>query len=88
VDPSFTYAYTLCGHEYVASDDLEKALLCYRNALRLDDNHYNAWYGLGIIYYKQEKYELAEFHFRKAVKLNPISSVLYCYLGMVGSGEK
>jgi anaphase-promoting complex subunit 3 len=45
VDPSFTYAYTLCGHEYLANGDLEKALSMYRHAIALDDRHYNAWYG-------------------------------------------
>jgi len=44
VDPSFVYAYTLCGHEYVCNEDLEKAVACYRYALRLDERHYNAWY--------------------------------------------
>ena len=28
----------------------------YRHAMRLDGRHYNAWYGLGAIYYRQEKY--------------------------------
>jgi len=47
VDASFAYGHTLCGHEYVASDDLEKALSCFRSALRIDPRHYNAWFGLG-----------------------------------------
>jgi anaphase-promoting complex subunit 3 len=83
LDTTFTYAYTLCGHEYMASDDLDKALVLFRNAMRMDERHYNAWYGLGMIYYRQEKYELAEYHFRRAITINNTSSVLYCYLGMV-----
>lgn len=79
----FTYAFTLAGHEHYANDDLEEALQCYRNAIRVDSRHYNAWYGLGTVYYRQEKYELAEYHFRRALQINPRSSVLYCYLGMV-----
>ena len=27
----------------------------YRHAMRLDGRHYNAWYGLGAIYYRQER---------------------------------
>ncbi len=88
LDPTFTYAFTLCGHEYVACDDLDKALLCFRNALRLDERHYNAWYGLGMIYFRQEKYELAEYNFRRAIAINAYSSVLYCYLGMVLHANK
>ncbi|PRP75164.1 hypothetical protein PROFUN_15950 [Planoprotostelium fungivorum] len=83
LDPEFTYAHTLCGHEYVASDDLEKAITCFRTAVRLDERHYNAWYGMGMIYFRQEKYEEAEYHFKKAVSINSLTPVLHCNLGMV-----
>ena len=39
-------------------------------------------YGLGMVYYKQEKYDLAEYHFRKAQSINPSSPVLQCYTAM------
>lgn len=42
----------------------------------------NCRYGLGTIYFRQEKYKLAEFHFRRALHINSRSSVLHCYLGM------
>ena len=80
--PRFTYAHTLCGHEYFANEDFDKGLSCYRTAIAVDPLHYNAWYGLGTIYFRQEKYELAEIHFRRALDINPRSSVLSCYLGM------
>jgi len=88
VSPRFAYAYTLCGHEYVANEDFEKAVSMYRHAMLIDDRHYNAWYGLGAIYYRQEKYELAEYHFDRALDLNPQSSVLHCYLGMTLHANK
>lgn len=40
-------------------------------------------YGLGMIYYKQEKFSLAEMHFQKALDINPQSSVLLCHIGVV-----
>jgi anaphase-promoting complex subunit 3 len=83
VCPSFTYAYTLVGHEHVSNEDFEKATASFRNSLRADERHYNAWYGLAIIYLKQEKYQLAEYHLRRALAINPRNSVLYCYLGIV-----
>ena len=61
---------------------VEKATASYRAAIRLDAGHYNAWYGLGTVYYRQEKYELSEYHFRHALSINDRSSVLHCYLGM------
>ena len=82
MQPDLAYAYTLCGHEYSANDDFEKAMAFYRSAIRIDERHYNAWYGLGNIYYRQEKYDFSEHHLRKALAINPCSSPLYCYLGM------
>lgn len=37
---------------------------------------------MGHIYYRQEKYGMAEYHFRRALAINPRSSVLRCYAGM------
>jgi len=36
-----------------------------------------------MVYYRQEKYELALFHFEKALEVNPESSILLCHVGMV-----
>jgi anaphase-promoting complex subunit 3 len=82
LDPSFTYTHTLSGYEYMANEDFDKAIACFRNAVRIDERHYNAWYGLGAIYHRQEKYDLAEYHFQRAVTINSQSSVLRCNLGM------
>ena len=43
LQPDFAYAYTLSGHEYSANDDFEKAMACYRSAIRIDERHYHAW---------------------------------------------
>ncbi|XP_078161515.1 CDC27 family protein isoform X2 [Carex rostrata] len=82
LDPRFAYAHTLCGHEYTAMEDYENGIKCYMSALQVDERHYNAWYGLGVVYLRQEKFEFAEHHFRFAYRINPMSSVLMCYLGM------
>ena len=39
-------------------------------------------YGLGQIYFRQEKYEMAEYHFRRSLLINQRSSVLRCYVGV------
>ena len=80
LDPYFTYAYTLSGHECVSNEDLENATSSFINALRIDTRHYIAWYGLGNIYFRQEKYDLAALHFQKALCMHPASSILLCYL--------
>mmetsp|Transcript_2334 Transcript_2334/g.3525 ORF Transcript_2334/g.3525 Transcript_2334/m.3525 type:complete len:267 (+) Transcript_2334:1-801(+) len=81
LDPTFTYAHTLSGHEYVANEDFDHAVASFRNAIRVDERHYNAWNGLGEIYFRQEKYDLAEYHFQKGLSINPQSSVIRCNLG-------
>lgn len=43
LDPTFEYAYTLCGHEYFANEDFQQGLECYRHATRLNPKHYQAW---------------------------------------------
>ena len=43
VDPEFAYSYRLLGQEYVLTEELEKAMSCFRNAVRVDPRHYGAW---------------------------------------------
>ncbi|XP_030528725.1 cell division cycle protein 27 homolog B-like isoform X2 [Rhodamnia argentea] len=81
LDSKFSYAHTLCGHEYVSLEDFEHGIKSYQTALRIDARHYNAWYGLGMVYLRQEKFEFSEHHFRMAFKINPCSSVIMSYLG-------
>ena len=83
VDPSFSYAYTLLGHEYVTIEELDKALQCFRSAVRVDRRHYNAWYGIGLTYYKQERYKLTEMYYNKALAINPHNPILMCHLAVV-----
>mmetsp|Transcript_22800 Transcript_22800/g.53243 ORF Transcript_22800/g.53243 Transcript_22800/m.53243 type:complete len:792 (+) Transcript_22800:53-2428(+) len=83
VDPSFVYAYTLCGHEYMANEKFDKAVPMYQHALDVDPRHYNAWWGLGNIYHRQEDHVTARYHFMRALEINRHNSVLRCYLGMV-----
>lgn len=71
--------FILC--RYVALEDFENGIKSYQSALQVDARHYNSWYGLGMIYLRQEKYEFSEHHFRMAFQINPRSSVIMSYLG-------
>lgn len=83
LNPELPYPYTLQAHEYVASDAYEHAQDCYRLALRADKRHYNAWYGLGMVFLRLGNNPMAELHFRKAANINPVNVVLICCIGMV-----
>lgn len=39
-------------------------------------------YGIGCVHFRAEKWDMAEYHFRRACGIHPRSSVLRCYLGM------
>ena len=83
LNPKFSYAFTLQGHEHISNEDYEKALQAYRRALATDGRHYNGWYGLGKVYEKLGKHEIAEKHYRAAASINPTNSVLVCCMGVV-----
>lgn len=83
LDPEFAYAYTLLGHELVVTEELEKALTCYRKAILKDTRHYNAWYGIGTIYSKQERFQLAQVHYEHSLKINRNNSVILVHIGVM-----
>ncbi|KAK9456979.1 hypothetical protein V1511DRAFT_241193 [Dipodascopsis uninucleata] len=83
LDPTFAYAYTLQGHEHVANEEFESAQNAFRLAMRAEWRHYNAWYGIGMVFLKTGKFDLAEQHFRQAALINPGNAVLICCIGMV-----
>eukprot|EP01017_Pseudomicrothorax_dubius_P032690 TRINITY_DN4303_c0_g1_i5.p1 TRINITY_DN4303_c0_g1~~TRINITY_DN4303_c0_g1_i5.p1 ORF type:complete len:332 (-),score=102.25 TRINITY_DN4303_c0_g1_i5:116-1111(-) len=82
LNPAFSYAHCLCGHEYVYNEDWTRAKKCFDLALSYDMKSYNAWWGLGNIYFKQEKFDKAADQFSRALAINPKNPVLYTYLGM------
>ncbi|KAJ2777014.1 anaphase-promoting complex subunit cdc27 [Coemansia interrupta] len=77
------YAHTLVGHESVASDDLDRAQQAFRTAIRIDPRHYNAWYGMGMVYLRLGKLDLAEYHFGRALALNSQNPLLLQSAGAV-----
>ncbi|KAF8638861.1 hypothetical protein AX17_001917 [Amanita inopinata Kibby_2008] len=81
LDPSCAYAYTLSGHESI-DEDLDRAVTFFQSALRVDPQHYNAWYGLGTCYLRMSKIRLAEYHYRRAVEIHPRNAVLWGCVGM------
>jgi anaphase-promoting complex subunit 3 len=82
LDPACVYALSLRGHELVAINDLDGAAEAFREATRVNPRHYNAWYGLGTVFFKQQRHAAAESHFRQASAIHGSSAVLLCYLGL------
>lgn len=83
LDPKFAYAFTLQGHEHVASEEYDKALTAYRQAIAADRRHYNAYYGIGRVQERLGHFEKAHIHFQAAQSINPNNPVLICCIGTV-----
>jgi anaphase-promoting complex subunit 3 len=87
LDPKFAYAFTLQGHEHITNEEYDKAMLAYRCAISADNRHYNGWYGLGQVYEKMGKYEVAEKHYRAAAQINPTNALLAVRIGSVSRAQ-
>lgn len=85
LDPKFAYAFTLQGHEHITNEEYDKAMFAYRCAISADNRHYNGWYGLGLVYEKLGKYEVAEKHYRAAFMINPNNPLLAVRIGNVSA---
>ena len=83
LDPKFAYAFTLQGHEHVANEEFDKAMQAYRRAITADNRHYNGWYGLGNVYERMGKYDVAEKHYKAAAQINPNNVTLVVRIGLV-----
>ena len=82
IDATYGYAHNLAGHEHMATEAYDNALTSFRKAIQYAPKLYNAWYGLALVYYRQEKWVQALAHFEQAVLINSSSSILYCFRGM------
>ena len=85
LDPKFAYAFTLQGHEHVANEEFDKAMQAYRNAISADNRHYNGWYGLGNVYERMGKYDVAEKHYKAAAQINPNNAMIIVRIGLVST---
>ncbi|KAH8672116.1 hypothetical protein BGZ60DRAFT_527542 [Tricladium varicosporioides] len=88
LNAKFAYAFTLQGHEHVANEEYDKALVSYRHGMAADKRHYNAWYGVGRVYEKLGNYDKAFAHFTSASVINPTNAVLICCIGTVLEKQK
>jgi len=64
------YLIYIQGNVYSHTDNYDSAIIKYSNAIILDRSMAGAYIGRGLIYMKQNKYDLAIFDFEDAVKSN------------------
>lgn len=83
LNPASAYVRTLMGYEHISNDEYQCAVDAFMHALKAEPQRYNAWYGLGSVYYSLGRYDEAQAHFHQALILNPNNSVLLCLVGAV-----
>ncbi|OAK94082.1 TPR-like protein [Phaeosphaeriaceae sp. SRC1lsM3a] len=83
LDPKFAYAFTLQGHEHVTNEEFDKAMIAFRGAISADIRHYNGWYGLGSVYERMGKFDVAEKHYREAARINPNNAMILVRIGVM-----
>jgi tetratricopeptide (TPR) repeat protein len=69
------FNWTVLGGFYVAEEDWESAIVCYKNALAFDPDRVDTWFGLGIAYAGKGERAEAISAWRKAIQLAPGSEV-------------
>ncbi len=71
------------GFVFQVAKNLDEAIRCYSEALRLDPNLYIAQNNLGVLFSYQKRYVEAEIALRKAIDLNPSDATTYHNLGVL-----
>jgi hypothetical protein len=69
IDPDNSQAWVLLGGVYNETTS-DKAILCYKNAIKLNPRSYLSYRGLGNYYLKKKDYSLAEAYYSKGIDIN------------------
>lgn len=69
-------------------EDFERAAECFNKILCLDENHYRAWYNLGISYFNLGQTDKALEAYQKALKLKPDYEYVYYNIGLLYETQK
>ena len=69
------------GVAYQLMLNLEEAVRCYQQALKIDPKNAVVWNNLGTVYVTQKQFKSAEKAYRKALKCNPKSALVHKNLG-------
>ena len=75
------------AYVFQSEKNLDEALRCYSEAIRIDPNLNAAHNNLGVIFVDLKRYDEAEAAFRKAIELNPSSPETYSNLANLLSDQ-
>lgn len=81
--PGYAYAHTLAGYEALELGHHEQSVRYFREAIKIDERHWNALAGLGQLYLHSDKREAAAYYYLCAVSICPGNAVLWDIYGRV-----
>jgi tetratricopeptide (TPR) repeat protein len=81
VTPPTASSWNKMGVAHQMMFNLDDALRCYQESLRLDPKNSTVLNNLGTVYDSQKNYGAAEKMYRKALKIDPNSALIYKNLG-------
>ncbi|KEG14017.1 anaphase-promoting complex subunit 3 [Trypanosoma grayi] len=79
VNHEFAYAHTLRGYELLYLDRKSEAVDAFHEAILIDGKHYNAYAGLGELYFRSENLQQARNYFQQAISINPLPTIMNRY---------
>ncbi|GHE82488.1 tetratricopeptide repeat protein [Thalassotalea profundi] len=68
------YYHALLGDEALYNGQIKQAKIHFKNAIKINNNIHEFYYGLAKVYYQLDEYILAEDTLKKAIKLNKSST--------------
>lgn len=81
LNPQYTSAWTLMGHEFMERKNTSAAIEAYRKAIEVNYRDYRAWYGLGQTYEILKMPFYCLYYYRQAHKFRPNDSRMLVALG-------
>lgn len=75
--------YRNLGQAYIEAKDFYNAIGCYKNAIKLEFNNYDAWFYLAFALNENEQIDDSIIAYQKAIELNPTAINAYRNLGNI-----
>ncbi|MBQ3969055.1 MAG: tetratricopeptide repeat protein, partial [Clostridia bacterium] len=81
IRPDYTPSSELLASVLSNEEKYEEAINVYKNAIRYDEENYELYHKMGLVYSQMSNFDDAEFCYKKAIYINPTMYASYFALG-------
>jgi len=85
--PNCAYAFTLAGYEAFELGFKDKSVKYFRQSVNIEKRHWNAFAGLGQLYFESERLSSAAYYYGRAISIHKSNPVLWDVYGGVLSAQ-